>query len=125
MELELAEHIKQLELKLLQTDLTANPTLMDDLIAGDFEEISSNGRVNSRNDVVNWLLQKNNNIQWVLTNFRIKVLTDDVVLVIYIAKILNGPNSASKGSIRSSIWKCRDQNWKIIFHQASQIDEIL
>ena len=126
MELELiTEHIKQLELKLLQTDLRANPALINDLISGDFEEISGNGQMNSRNDVINWLLQKDNNIQWALTNFRIKVLTDEVILVIYIAKKLNDPNSTSKGSIRFSLWKQQDQNWKMIFHQASKIDEIL
>lgn len=126
MELELiTEHIKQLELKLLQTDLRANPALINDLISGDFEEISGNGQMNSRNDVINWLLQKDNNIQWALTNFRIKVLTDEVMLVIYIAKKLNDPNNTSNGSIRSSIWKQQDQNWKMIFHQASKIEEIL
>lgn len=115
----LATHIRQLELKLLQADLAASPSLIDELLSGDFEEISSSGEVNSRNDVVNWLLRKDSDIQWVLINFRIRVLADDCVLVNYIAQKRDDPNITSKGSIRTSIWQQQGNHWKMVFHQAS------
>lgn len=118
----ITEHLWQLELKLLQTDLMLNSTLIDNLISSDFEEINSNGQVNSRVEVVNWLLHKDKNIHWSLTDFRIRELADDVILVIYIAKRHDDPNRANKGSIRSSIWKHKNQRWKILFHQASKIN---
>jgi|CXWL01.1.fsa_nt_gi hypothetical protein len=118
----ITEHIKQLELKLLQIDLKADPSLIDDLLSDEFEEISSNGQVNSRNDVVHWLFNKDDNIQWSLIDFRIKVLTDGLVMAIYTTQKLNDSNSPSKGSMRVSIWKRQGDNWKMIFHQASKIN---
>ena len=117
----ITEHLWQLELKLLHTDLMLNSNLIDNLISSDFEEINSNGQVSSRIEVVNWLLQRDKNIQWSLTDFRIKELADDVILVIYIAKRHDDPDRVNKGSIRSSIWKHKNQRWKILFHQASKI----
>ncbi|MBL0009921.1 MAG: DUF4440 domain-containing protein [Nitrosomonas sp.] len=116
----IAEHIKQRELELLQTDWKANPALVDDLLSADFEEINSNGQVSTRSDVINWLLNKDNAIQWLLIDFRIKALTDGLVMAVYFAKKLNDPNSANKDSIRTSIWQRQGNNWKMVFHQATQ-----
>ena len=118
----ITEHIKRLELKLLTTNLKGDSALIDELLSDDFEEISSNGQINPRGDVVNWLLGKDNHIQWSLTDFRIKVLTDDLVMAIYVARKLNDPNSTSKGSVRTSIWKHQGDRWKMLFHQASKIN---
>lgn len=118
----ISEFIKQLELKLLHTYPKTDPALIDDLISDEFEEISSSGQVSSKNDVVNWLLNKDSHIQWSLSDFRIKALTDDLVMAIYTAQKLNDPDSASKGSMRTSIWKRQGNNWKMIFHQASKIN---
>ena len=122
MELEnISDHIRQLEAKLLHTDLTANPALIDDLLSDDFEEISSSGQINSRNDVINWLLNKDNAIQWSWVDFRIKALSDDAVLAIYILQKRSDSQNMSKGSIRTSIWQHQGENWKMVFHQASKI----
>ena len=116
----IAEHIKQRELELLQTNWRANPALIDDWLSADFEEIGSDGKVSQRVDVVNWLLKKDNAIQWSLTDFRIKVLTDDLIMAVYFAKKCNDPSSTSKGSIRTSIWQHQGNHWKMVFHQATQ-----
>ena len=122
MELEnIRDHIQHLELKLLQTDLTANPALIDDLLSDDFEEISSSGQINSRNDVINWLLNKDNAIQWALVDFRVKALSEDVVLAIYTMQKRSDSRNISKGSIRTSIWQRQRDHWKMVFHQASKI----
>ena len=116
----IAEHINQRELELLQTDWRANPALIDDWLSADFEEIGSDGQVSQRVDVVNWLLKKDNAIQWSLTDFRIKVLTDGLIMAVYFAKKRNDPNSTSKGSIRMSIWQHQGNHWKMVFHQATK-----
>lgn len=116
----IAEHIQQRELELLQTDWRANPALIDDWLSADFEEIGSDGQVSQRVDVVNWLLKKDNAIQWSLTDFRIKVLTDGWIMAIYSVKKINDPSSISKGSIRTSIWQYQGNHWKMVFHQATQ-----
>ncbi len=116
----IAEHIKQRELELLQTNWRANPALIDDWLSADFEEIGSNGQISQRVDVINWLLNKDNAIQWSLTDFRIKALADDLVMAVYIAKKRNDPNNISNGSIRTSIWQQQGNNWKMVFHQATK-----
>lgn len=116
----IAEHIKQRELELLQTNWRANPALIDDWLSADFEEIGSNGQISQRVDVINWLLNKDNAIQWSLTEFGIKALADGLVMAVYIAKKRNAPNNTSKGSIRTSIWQQQGNNWKMVFHQATK-----
>ena len=116
----IAEHIKQRELELLQTDWRANPALIDDWLSADFEEIGSDGQVSQRVDVVNWLLNKDNATQWSLADFRIKALTDGWIMAIYSVKKINDPSSTSKGSIRTSIWQYQGNHWKMVFHQATQ-----
>ncbi|PSJ18838.1 DUF4440 domain-containing protein [Nitrosomonas supralitoralis] len=116
----IAEQILQLELKLLQSDLKAHPELIDELLAENFEEIDSDGEIRTRGDVIGWLLHKDLHIQWVFKEFRVKALTGNLVLAIY---SLHKPDQLSahyKGSIRTSIWQCQRNQWKMVFHQASR-----
>jgi len=112
------EQIQQLELKLLHSDLTAHPELIDALLAEDFEEIDNHGVMRTRDEVVGWLLCKDKNIQWIFNDFRIKPLADDMVLAIYSLHKPDRMNDA--GSIRTSIWRYRKNQWKMVFHQASR-----
>lgn len=116
----IAEHIQQRELELLQSNWREDPALIDDWLSADFEEIGSDGQISTRNDVINWLLNKDNAIQWSLTDFRIKAFSDGLVMAVYIAKIRNDPNSTSKGSIRTSLWQRKGEHWKMVFHQATK-----
>jgi hypothetical protein len=116
------DQIKQLELKLLHSDMKVSPSLLDTLLAKEFEEIGDNGAVNTRQDVADWLLNKNPQERWLLTDFRVKELSAGLVLAIYHAKKVAGQKKfVSKGSVRSSIWKYNTQGWQIVFHQASKI----
>lgn len=114
--------IKRLELKLLHSDMKMSPSLLDTLLAKEFEEIGDNGTVNARQDVADWLLNKNPRERWLLSDFRIKKLSADLVVAIYHAKKLaDRKDIVSQGSVRSSIWKYKTQGWQMVFHQASKI----
>ncbi|WP_244073263.1 DUF4440 domain-containing protein [Nitrosomonas sp. PY1] len=115
----MTECIQQLELKLLHHDWTENPKSLDQLLSADFEEIDTNGIIHSRSEVIQWLLHKNKAIRWSLDNFRIKLLTQDCALAIYTASKHQDSAYIRNESIRSSIWQYQDQQWKMIFHQAS------
>jgi len=119
----IAELIEKRERALLQTDWNVNPNLIDEFLAMDFEEINSNGQITTRQDAVNWLLHKNNKVQWTLMNFRIKVLTDEIVLASYSIQQPTNPHMMRKGSIRTSIWQIQGGHWKMIFHQATQLTD--
>ncbi len=116
----ITKQIKQLELKLLQSDLIAHPGLIDELLAESFEEIDSNGETHTRDDVIDWLLHKDKHIQWSFKDFRIKTLTNDVVLAVYSLHKPDQPSIDYTGSIRTSIWQYQKNQWKMVFHQASR-----
>lgn len=116
----LTELIQQLELSLLQSDLTAHPGLIDELLAEDFEEIDHQGITRSRSDVIDWLTRKDPGIHWAFKDFRIKAVSGDVVLAIYSLQKPDQPDAGSGGSTRTSLWRYRNNQWKMVFHQASR-----
>jgi len=118
---EISLYIQNLELELLHHDWTEDPQSIDELLSADFEEIDANGTVHSRHEVVQWLMQKDKMQRWSLLNFRIKLLTDECVLAIYNACKENDSSHDHCGSIRTSIWQIQNNQWKMIFHQASKI----
>lgn len=117
----LAELIQQLELKLLQTDLNAHPALIDDLLAQNFEEVDNQGQLHGRDEVIEWLKHKDPHLRWAFREFRVKVLADDLLLAIYTLQKPDTANNSVPGSIRTSLWQHRDNQWKMVFHQATKI----
>ncbi len=115
------DHIRELEVKLLHSDVQENPEIINELLSEEFEEIGSIGKTSSREEVVYWLRMKEKNKQWSLDEFRIRELAPNLILAIYQANSKEGNHHVSKGSIRSSIWKLCSGNWKIIFHQGTKI----
>ncbi|MDR4518400.1 MAG: DUF4440 domain-containing protein [Nitrosomonas sp.] len=116
---ELAEQIRQLELKLLHMDWRVDPAAIDELLDETFEEIGGNGQISARQNVVGWLLKKDPHQQWALQDFRIKRLSSDTVIAIYRAVKANQLEENGKGSIRSSIWQRFGDHWRMVFHQAT------
>ncbi|PTN11762.1 DUF4440 domain-containing protein [Nitrosomonas aestuarii] len=121
---QLAALIKQLELRLLHTDMCVNPSVADALLSERFEEIGNDGRVHSRQAVIEWLLHKDVQQKWSLEDFRVKMLSNDVILAVYRAEKINlSPeinSKTNKGSLRSSIWQRHGDSWKMVFHQATK-----
>lgn len=120
METGLTGQIKVLEERLLHADMREDPSLLDELLSENFEEIGSSGAINSRLAVVNWLVNKNKNDRWMLSDFRVSVLSTEIVLAIYQAQRITDNDSVACATIRSSIWKRHGRSWKMMFHQASR-----
>jgi len=122
--LSLESEIKQLEEQLLHSDLRSNPALLNELLSDDFEEIGTAGILNTRNDVVDWLLNKESNVHWSLTNFSLRELSDNLVLAKYHAKA----NNRNKVTHRSSLWKRVEfkatVKWQMVFHQGTPISDL-
>lgn len=95
--------------------------MLDELLAQDFEEIGSVGLVSNRAEVIHWLVNKEKDVRWSLTDFRVRRLSADLVLAIYKAVKVDHTVNTSAGSIRSSIWQQTPQGWKIVFHQGTKI----
>ncbi|MDT8397636.1 MAG: DUF4440 domain-containing protein [Pseudomonadales bacterium] len=120
----LAQLIRQLEESLLHNDFSADPQLLDSLLAAEFEEIGPGGNKTSRQQVIEWLLHKPADARWRFTDFRIKPLAEDLVLALYHAQQADPQARVSKGSMRASVWKRvpgEAHAWQMLFHQATRV----
>lgn len=117
---DLKEHLLQLETSLLQLEIRSCPQKINTLLSEDFTEFTSSGSVYhfKPGDV---FMQPDHStpLNWEITNFEIKPLSEDCILVLYQLIKHDELNLAKKYSLRSSIWKCIDGQWKMFFHQGT------
>lgn len=116
-----------LEYDLLHTDFTNSFTQLESVLSGDLFEISPFGDYTSRQEIIDWLINKSPNQSWSLSNFRVMSLTDRLFLVCYQANSIQNGLVKETGTLRSSIWRNEQKNdttfdkknWKLTFHQAT------
>lgn len=127
---ELLDEIKALEESLLHGDFKEDLAALHSLLADDFEEVGPGGQLASRESVIEWLLSKDTNARWDFQSFKLKVLSDNLVLARYHAKQIAPVNSDSikphsQGSLRSSVWQKNPDSgcWQMQFHQATKLIE--
>jgi len=119
----LSQHIKGLEEILLQPHTRADSGMLCKLLHDEFEEVGASGSICSKDEAIEWLLREDDNIQWSLTEFRIRQLSDDMVLAIYCAHKTDQKTGSTKRSMRSSLWEKTNGNWAMRFHQGTNISE--
>ncbi len=78
------EEIRALEEKLLHTDFSKAHEIINDLLDDDFDELASNGKLSSREEVIRWLANKDPTLQWLLIDFKIRQITTDRYGISYI-----------------------------------------
>ncbi|MEH2261660.1 nuclear transport factor 2 family protein [Nostoc sp.] len=116
--------LRELEERLLQPDVRKSAKDVMDLLADEFIEFGSSGRVFNKQQIIDSL--QNEPIapvtQRSITEFKTFVLATGVILVTYhIVRHLSGEQPVH--SLRSSIWKFNNARWKIIFHQGTLVRE--
>ncbi|WP_445628867.1 nuclear transport factor 2 family protein [Nostoc sp. DSM 114167] len=115
---------RELEERLLQPDVRKSAKDIMDLLADEFIEFGSSGRVFNKQQIIKSL--QNESIQpltqRLITEFKTLVLATGVVLVTYrIVRHISGKQPVH--SLRSSIWKLNNDRWKMIFHQGTLVRE--
>ncbi|MGV0102827.1 DUF4440 domain-containing protein [Nostoc sp. DSM 114160] len=115
---------RKLEERLLQPDVRKSAKDIMDLLADEFIEFGSSGRVFNKQQIIESL--QNESIQpltqRLITEFKTLVLATGVVLVTYrIVRHISGKQPVH--SLRSSIWKLNNDRWKMIFHQGTLVRE--
>jgi hypothetical protein len=88
------------------------------LLADDFVEIGSSGRVFTKPAIIE-SLRHEAPADRCLTEFRAKLLAPGVVLTTYRVVARRAPDVRRICSLRSSIWKLQDGCWQMIFHQGT------
>ena len=114
----LREHIRQLEERLLRPDVRRARETLAGLLASEFTEFASDGVAYSKDQVIEALEREAPYVRS-LTDFRIVVLAETVVLATYCTNRQNVTLNDSVVSLRSSIWTLRDGRWQLLFHQGT------
>ncbi|TDF41535.1 DUF4440 domain-containing protein [Alteromonadaceae bacterium M269] len=110
------DEIMALEIELSQPTARKNLQRLSELIADDFEEFGSSGRVFNKDDIISEL-QTEDNVTYEIKDFRFTALSASCVLVKYVS-IFEG-----KSALRSSIWIKRAEQWVVIHHQGTRCYE--
>ena len=117
------QHLRSLELQLLQPATRKDPALLHLLIADDFHEIGASGRSYDKPAILAFLAAEQPQPPIQLSHFYARPLTPDssVVLVTYRTTRRNVDNEPISSTKRSSIWIYRDNRWQITFHQGTPL----
>lgn len=109
---ELQDHLYTLEERLLHPDRETNRNNLDTLIASDFKEFCSSGRILNREQTLEALLTSSPHPA-TIAFFYVTLLAPEVALATYHATTVLGTTN------RSSLWVIRDARWQIQFHQGT------
>jgi hypothetical protein len=114
----LEELIRHLEERLLQADARQSAQEVAELLADDFIEFGSSGRIFDKPTTIA-ALQHESPAEISLTDYQARLLAPDVVLVTYRAIRSTVTPAQTTQSLRSSIWKQLDGRWQLVFHQGT------
>jgi hypothetical protein len=115
---ELGLHLRGLELQLLDPEVRRNRARVAALLAEDFEEFGSSGRVWSRAAILELLAAEEYTAPTV-ENFRCSLLAKDVALVTYRTVCTNTQTGIQSAVLRSSAWVLMSKEWRMRFHQGT------
>ncbi|WP_310831468.1 nuclear transport factor 2 family protein [Paenibacillus pedocola] len=109
----LIRHICELEEKLLSAEVRSCPEELSELLADDFFEFGSSGRVWYKQDLMGE--DGAGEVRMILSGFELHLLSETAALTTY--RILNEETGGA--TLRSSIWKQQDGRWQMFFHQGT------
>jgi len=110
----LAQHLRELEESLLLPDVRKSATLVE-LLADEFVEFGSSGRIYNKADLVS-TLQAEVPSKQTASGFKLTELSPEVALLTYRIQLHDEP---PVHTLRSSLWKQMGGRWRMIFHQAT------
>lgn len=111
----LKRHLFQLENKLLLPEIRTSKEEVMNLLSDNFFEFGSSGKVLYKDEDISEATL--GIVKMTMSDFEIHSLSEEIVLATY--RIYNELNN--QHSLRSSIWKVVDGQWKMHFHQGTKI----
>lgn len=116
----LKEHILQLENDLLKSEIRKSSERISELLANDFIEFCSSGdEYHYKDGDVFQAENDNSTLDWEISDFQIKELSNDCILSLFKLIKHDVVDGNKKYSLRSSIWRIYDGEWKMFFHQGT------
>ena len=114
--------LRALEERLLEAELRTAPEQVAELLADEFIEIGSSGRVFDKQEIVEALWDEGRADPLparTIADFRVRPLADGLVLVTYRATRRSSIAEEERQTLRSSIWRLIETRWQMIFHQGT------
>jgi len=110
----LSQHLRELEESLLLPDVRKSKRLVE-LLADNFVEFGSSGRIYTKADLVA-TLQAESPVTQSTGDFRVELLAPTVALLTY---RIHRHSAPPVHTLRSSIWQLCGSQWQMVFHQAT------
>jgi hypothetical protein len=120
----IADHLRSLEEQLLDPAFRRDSNTIATLLADDFLEFGSSGRSFDKASILVELKNEPTRKASLLSDFSVRELSPNVVLVTYRATSRNLAGQPTGRSWRSSIWMHLDGRWQLTFHQGTRISEL-
>ena len=114
--MDLEAHLFSLEQALQQSSIRSDAAQLERLLADDFVEFGASGNVWSSKAQVIAGLQDEAFSARRMTEFAVKALSDGVALVTY-----RGCREGVGESLRSSVWRQEEGQWRMVFHQGTPV----
>jgi hypothetical protein len=112
----LSEMIRELEERLLQPEIRRAAEQVDALMADEFMEIGSSGKLYDKAQIMAALEAETGEL-FSLEDFHVRELAPGVVLAIY--RTSRTTQEGVQRALRSSIWKFAAGRWQMVFHQGT------
>ncbi|MEI6091628.1 MAG: DUF4440 domain-containing protein [bacterium] len=112
--------ILELEKKLMDNDVRTNADKLKQILENDFIEFGSTGKVYKYAEGDVFDSKANKDITYEILNYSFRQLAPDVVLMIYKVKKTDLRNNKEELTLRSSIWRKKHEDLKMVFHQGTR-----
>jgi hypothetical protein len=116
---DLAAHLFRLEQQLLKPSIRRDTAALTSLLAEDFREFGSSGRIYTRQQIIEALAAESPHTI-ALSDMFCQQLAEDIALLTYRSTRTIELDAASH-ALRSSLWIYRDHRWQMLFHQGTPI----
>jgi hypothetical protein len=113
-------HVRNLEEALLDPAVRHDRSKVDALLAPDFQEFGSSGRVWTRNAILD-LLASESYFRPAIEDFHCAMIAEGVALVTYRTMRPMAGSRVSTASLRSSLWTQQNGVWLLRFHQGTRL----
>lgn len=114
-----AERVVALELSLLEHAVRASAERLDGLLDEDFVEFGASGRRFGKREVLAELPDESE-VRYRACDLQARWLAPDLLQLTYRSERSSGDGSR-RHALRSSLWRCRDGQWRMLFHQGTPI----
>jgi hypothetical protein len=117
---ELHSHLRTLEESHLRPEVRSSPEALGALLAEDFLEFGSSGRVWDRQVILEDVPDEAP-FRWSMEDFAVRLLAPGVALTTYRLSVGSVEGTDVRTTLRSSVWVQRGGRWVMIFHQGTPV----